>query len=96
MDQAQIRSNSAYLAGKPDLWKSKGKTRWEQEQRYFVKRGDLRDPSDIFVANLLAFIRVWCNKGFQVILALDANQNVYDGPLASTLRQVPFHMGCLM
>ena len=86
----------AYLAGKPDLRKSKGKTRWEQEQRYFVRKGDLRDPSEIFQQDLLLFIRQCRTDGAQVMLALDANQDVYDGQLANALNQGPFHMACLM
>ena len=87
---------SGYLATKPDLKKSRGKTRWEQEQRYFVKRGDLRDPTQIFIADILGAIRSWRSAGLQVVLVLDANQDVYDGQLAMALQQAPYHMGCLM
>ena len=86
----------AYTAGKPDLRKSKGKTRWEQEQWYFVRKGDLRDPAEIFLQDILSFIRQCRLSGAQVMLALDANQHVYDGQLANALKDAPFHMGCLM
>ena len=85
----------AYIPCKPGK-NSRGKTRWEQEERYFLRRGDNRYPLTIMIEDLLRHIREWRLAGEEVLLALDANQDVYDGTLGMALSHPPFDMGCMM
>jgi hypothetical protein len=86
---------SAYMPCRPPS-NSKGETTWEQQQCYFESIGDFRDPDEILLGDLLAQIKLWREAGEQVILALDANQNVYDGPLGQALSEPPYNMHCLL
>ena len=86
---------SAYLPHKPGR-NSRGRTVWKQHSRYFEARGDLRYPSTIFTEDLLDLIRKWITQGEHVLLAIDANQNVYSGKLAQRLRDPPFNMTCML
>ena len=56
----------------------------------------MRYPSTIFIEDLLRLIRYWISSGDHVILAMDANQDVYSGKLAQELATEPFNMTCLM
>ena len=86
---------TAYLPHKPGR-NSRGRTVWEQHSRYFEARGDPRYPSTIFTEHLLRLIKQWIMGGEHVILAIDANQDVYSGRLAQSLREPPFNMTCMM
>jgi len=46
--------------------------------------------------DLITQIQSWRSAGHEVILALDANQNVYDGELATRLGEAPINMCCLL
>ena len=82
-----------YLPCKPGR-SSRGRTVWEQQQRYFESKGDFRYPSTIFVEDIIGAITKWRQEGEQVILAIDANQDVYNGKLASSLEKF-CQMSCL-
>jgi hypothetical protein len=69
---------------------------WDQHKLYYEAKGDFRRPDVIMLEELLAVISQWRQEGNEVILALDANQHVYDGYLGTTLRAEPFHMTCLL
>jgi hypothetical protein len=86
---------SAYLPRRPNRH-SKGRTVWEQHTRYFQQQGDMRYPSTIFIVDLLRLIKSWISLGEHVILAMDANQDVYSGKLAQALATEPINMKCLM
>ena len=86
---------SAYLPHKPGRH-SRGRTVWEQHSRYFEARGDLRYPSTIFTEHLLDLISQWISHGEHVLLAIDANQDVYKGRLALRLKEPPFNMTCML
>jgi hypothetical protein len=86
---------SAYLPRRPNRH-SKGRTVWEQHSRYFEGKGDMRYPSTIFIEDLLRLIRSWISSGDHVMLAMDANQDVYSGKLAQELATEPINMTCLM
>ena len=58
--------------------------------------GDMRYPSTILISDLLDLISQWISAGDHVILAMDANQDVYSGKLATALSQEPLNMTCLM
>ena len=86
---------SAYLPCKPGR-NSRGRTVWEQHSRYFEARGDMRYPSTIFVEDLLHMFKHWIQQGEHVLLAIDANQDVYTGRLASMLKESPYNMHCML
>ena len=86
---------SAYLPCKPGR-KSRGRTVWEQHSRYFEARGDMRYPSTIFMEDLLYMFKCWIQQGEHVLLAIDANQDVYTGRLASMLKESPYNMHCML
>ena len=87
---------SGYLPCKPDKKKSKGRTRYEMEERYFQAKDDWRDPREIFVSDIIAQFTTWRAQGEQIILAIDANTNVYNGHLAQALAASPINMHCMM
>ena len=84
---------SAYLPCRPS--NSKGKTFWDQCRFYHEAGGDFRNPDEIMTDDLLRDIAGRRASGSQVILALDANQNVYTGPLATALKDEMYGMTCL-
>ena len=86
---------SAYLPQKPGR-NARGRTVWEQHSRYFEAKGDMRYPSTIFVEDLLNILQKWIQNGEHVLLAMDANQDVYTGYLASKLKERPYNMTCMM
>ena len=67
-----------------------------QHSLYYQSQGDFRPPCQIFQEDLLNMIRPWQEKGYKVVLGIDANQNVYNGPLAKALGDAPFFMNCLI
>jgi hypothetical protein len=69
---------------------------WSQSVRYYQSIGDLRSPAVIFQEDLLHQIRDWVTTGANVVIAMDANQNIYTGPIATALSAAPFHMECLI
>lgn len=85
----------AYLPWKPGK-NVRGRTVWEQQSHYFEARGDLRYSSTIFTEDLLFLLQGWIRKGEHVLLAMDANQDVYTGLLAKRLQEPPYHMNCMM
>ena len=86
---------SAYLPRKPNRL-SRGRTVWEQHSRYFEAQGDMRSPSTIFIIDLLSLISKWTSAGNHIILAIDANQDIYSGRFAQELRRDPYNMTCLL
>ena len=86
---------SAYLPWKPNK-RSKGHTVWEQHTRFFQKQGDLRYPSTIFIEDLVTQLKQWTTQGEHILLTIDANQNIYSGHLAASLRRDHLNIQCLM
>ena len=86
---------SAYLPHKPGRH-SRGRTVWEQHSRYFEARGDPRYPSTIFIEHLLNLLSQWIAQGDHILLAIDANQDIYKGRLALRLKEPPFNMSCML
>jgi hypothetical protein len=84
---------SAYFPCKPSS--SKGETFWDQCRYFHEASGDFRDLAVILIEDLLKEIAGWRSAGFEVILALDANQNVYTGPLAMALKDEKYGLSCL-
>ncbi|KAL3788945.1 hypothetical protein HJC23_000229 [Cyclotella cryptica] len=84
-----------YLPCKPGK-AARGHTVWEQHCRYFQARGDFRCPSAIFVDDLAMQLATWRSNGEEIILCIDANQDVYRGSLATRLSQPDVQLHCLM
>ena len=58
-----------------------------QHQRYFMSKGNLNDPRDIFKAQLLLQLKQWRSLGEEIILFADLNEDIYTGPIAQSLLQ---------
>jgi hypothetical protein len=81
---------SAYLPCRTPL--DRRETVYNQHRRHFTALGDNRCPRTIFVEHLSEQIALWKAAGEQVLLFIDANSDVYDGPLAKRLRQDDIRM----
>jgi hypothetical protein len=57
-----------------------------QHKRYFQKKGNFNKPREIFSAQLITQLRAWRVAGEEVILFINANNNVFMGPLAKALQ----------
>lgn len=84
---------SAYLPRKPNQH-SRGRTVWEQHSQHFGTKCIMRSLSAIFITDLLSMISQWTLSGDHIILAMDANQDIYSGQLAQELHQDPYNMTC--
>ncbi len=78
---------------------SAGTTVWEQHERYFEARGDLRSARAIFFEQLIAQLVVWKTTDADIILLGDFNENVYTGRIAKRLAQTDLNfseqcLGC--
>ena len=69
---------------------------WERQARYFQAKGDSKYPSTIFIEDLTLLITSWHQAGEDVLLLIDSNQDVYNGPLAKALSKDGIIMGYLM
>ena len=57
-------------------------TSYHQQRRYFItKRKDLTCPRILFRRHLTAAIAKWREGGDQIVLFMDHNEHLYDGPL---------------
>jgi len=61
-------------------------TVWAQHRRYFKKRGIFHSPRLLFTRHLVAQLRQWRAAGDEIILFLDANEDLYRGDLAKELQ----------
>ena len=86
---------TAYMPCKPRN-NSAGKTVWDQHRRFFHSKGDFRRPSDICLHDLLSFLRDCRSLGDEIVLCIDANENIYTGRLATELQRAPLNMCCLV
>ncbi len=75
---------TAYQPCKPGRNK-KGGTVWEQHTRYFEARGEVRNPRQMFLVDLLSLLRRRKVAGNKILLVRDFNKNVYAGMLAEAL-----------
>ncbi len=53
-----------------------------QHKRYFWKKGNFDKPQEIFSSQLITQLMAWRAAGEDVILFIDANENIYTDPLA--------------
>ena len=61
-------------------------TVWAQHRRYFRKRGIFWNPRTMFRIQLMAQLKRWRAAGDEIILHLDANEDLYTGTLAKELQ----------
>ena len=52
--------------------------------------GDFQSPREILHDDIIATVTLWILDGVIIVLAIDANKNVYNGQLACRLLQVPY------
>ena len=62
-----------------------------QQRRYFRSNGDNRCPRAIFRLHLKTLLKTWTDAGDNVILFIDANENLATGPITKLLRAIHMH-----
>ena len=72
--------------------RTRGETVWDQHVRYFESRGEIRNPRDMFRADLISLLRRWKSDGDEIILVGDFNENVYTGDLSAALSSEDIRM----
>ena len=65
-------------------------TVWSQQARYFKEHEDIRDPDvqALFIRDLCKFLGDLCNNGHNVVLGMDANDDVRDGKVTKALMEI--------
>ena len=58
---------------------------WNQHRRYFLAHGDDREPIAAFDQDLCEVLSTWLQTGANIILGMDANEDVRRGPLSQRL-----------
>ena len=61
---------------------------FKQQERYFLLNNIDDDPVAMFRKELCACLLKWIRKGERIILMIDANEDVRDGPLSKRLREL--------
>jgi hypothetical protein len=51
---------------------------WMQQSSYFLEKGEERDPREMFLIDIVAKLNEWTDQGDQIVLMLDANQDLSD------------------
>ena len=80
-----IRFVAAY---RPVLNKTGILSVWSQQRSYFDSINDDRCPREIFTADLCAEIVQWFETGDQIIIGLDANEDVRNGGFSAKLSRL--------
>ena len=60
---------------------------YQQHLRYIQNKGLHTNPYDMFCDDLLRQLRVWKKEGDRILLMMDANEHVLDGPFTRQLRE---------
>ena len=88
----RTRFITAYRPVKKSTTKRRGVTTegfsvWEQQQRYFCEEEGMVDPHPIklFDKHLFVLIEEWRLNNKEVVLLIDANEDVYKGKFAKAL-----------
>jgi hypothetical protein len=61
---------------------------WNQQRSSFDTKDDDRCPRDIFISDLLTEVTTRLESGDQLVLAMDANEDICVGPLMAALAAV--------
>ena len=59
---------------------------YAQHQRYFDEQRDDICPREAFIRDLCVALDIWLERGEQLIVALDANEDLRNGPVATALQ----------
>ena len=65
-------------------------TVWSQQACYFKDHKDIEQPDihALFIKNLCKFLGDLCDNGHNVVLGMDANDDVHDGKVTKTLMEI--------
>ena len=63
-------------------------TVYAQHRRYYRVKGDNRCPRVIFREDIMEFLQGCMSRNERIILFIDANENLHDGPLVKILRRL--------
>lgn len=74
-------SKNPWLVSKSGKMNRRGKV-GAQHRRYFMERGNLNDPRDIFRDQLILQLKQWRAANEEIILFANLNENIYTGPIA--------------
>ena len=59
---------------------------WSQQKSHFEAQDDDRCPRDIFIVDILKEVQAWKEEGDQIVIGIDANEDVRTGKLAKAFR----------
>ena len=73
-----------------------GQTVWEQHVRFYKEVEGIKEPQPraLFDEYLFGSIKKWRSKGEEIVLVIDANEDVYKGPFAEHLASIGVDMTC--
>lgn len=63
---------------------------WNQHRRYFLSKGEDREPIAAFEHDLTAALGTWIQEGSSIIIGMDANEDVRNGVIARRLQEMGF------
>ena len=79
-----LRVVTAY---RPVLNTSGAMSVWNQQKSHFEAQDDDRCPRAIFISDILVEIRKWKEEGDQIVIGMDANEDVRTGKLSEAFRE---------
>jgi hypothetical protein len=83
-DGKKLRVVTAY---RPVYSESTDGTTWSQQKAYFDKNNIAGDPREVFTKDLQRAVQGWVDAGEQVVLGIDANEDVRSGQFVSKMRE---------
>jgi hypothetical protein len=60
---------------------------WMQQKNFLMAKGDEREPRQVWLQDLMALIHQWLQEGDQLMINMDANDDVTKGPIARAMRE---------
>ena len=78
-----LRVVTAY---RPVLNPSGAMSVWNQHKTHFEAKDDVRCPRAIFIVDILKEVQAWLEEGDQIVIGIDANEDVRTGKLANAFR----------
>ena len=67
-------------------YKKDSNTVYQQHRRYFIKQKmDTTCPKKLFRLHLVHQLKLWRKAGARIVLFIDHNEHIYDGPLGREL-----------
>ena len=73
-----------------------GQTVWEQHVPFYKEVEGIEEPHPraLFDEYLFGSIKKWRSKGEEIVLVIDASEDVYKGPFAEHLASIGVNMTC--